>query len=378
MYEMQMCVMGDDVITIANKEIMLRLTASHADWFKRLGFETKIHVMDNPFDAEFCSGRFYPSDKGLVFALKPGRFLAKTFYCTHALPPEKLGGWARAVAVGFAKDINHVPISRAIVRHVLNHTKGERLVHDDREIHRFHTVEAAEATRESFAMCDYLYGSGCVDVVEAMIRSCTQLTVTFAGMAVEEVIRVDCLNAPRKSCWMCLQSFASIAAFGQAVTAFVGTTFLIFGSMISVPLTILVRNTRFDTDPFWAFWYFGFLHPLLEESIKAYTPHWFNCSFLGLHALASYQQAGWRGAAQVAVLHGTWSLAHMFGLGHMALAWHMVWNTVVVYQEYASGRNAYGSVGAIGRVVADIYIRTVRHLWSSTKLAYQWAWGRVL
>jgi len=69
-------------------------------------------------DVDFCSGLLWPTADGSVLGPKIGRFLAKTFYCTHKYDGGYLP-WLRGVCLSVKASTSFVPILRALVKRLL-------------------------------------------------------------------------------------------------------------------------------------------------------------------------------------------------------------------------------------------------------------------
>jgi len=69
-------------------------------------------------DIDFCSGLLWPTRDGSVLGPKIGRFLAKTFYCTHRYDKGYMP-WLRGVCLSLQKSTSFVPILRALVERLL-------------------------------------------------------------------------------------------------------------------------------------------------------------------------------------------------------------------------------------------------------------------
>jgi hypothetical protein len=98
--------------------------ASYSQVLTDLGFPPEGMLSEFPELADFCSGLFMPSSTGTRLTPKPGRLLAKVFYCTEDLKPLDQQAWLRGVAVGLYPAIAHVPFVGAVFKRVLDLTAG--------------------------------------------------------------------------------------------------------------------------------------------------------------------------------------------------------------------------------------------------------------
>jgi len=97
------------------------------DWVQHMlafGFTSEAVLRDDILDAEFCSNLLYRTDKGLVFAPKPGKVIAKLGYYInppHGVEPASI---VRGTALGLWNACSHVPPLRAYLQRLLDLTDG--------------------------------------------------------------------------------------------------------------------------------------------------------------------------------------------------------------------------------------------------------------
>lgn len=151
-------IQGDDNITIMPWTDLLRVKEHIAIEFKRYGFILKFEISDSLYDAEFCSGRFYPTDRGTIFGPKIGRILTKLYYSKTELPTlNQQAEWLRGVALGAVHDHNHIPILRTLHAKVLNLTEGVK-AKPINEINAPHVERPANPCAETYIMLEHIYG----------------------------------------------------------------------------------------------------------------------------------------------------------------------------------------------------------------------------
>jgi hypothetical protein len=97
------------------------------DWVARMlefGFTSEAVFRDSLYDAEFCSNLIYESDRGLTFAPKPGKVMAKLGYYIN--PPENVSpeSIVRGTALGLYRACNHVAPLRAYLDRLIELTAG--------------------------------------------------------------------------------------------------------------------------------------------------------------------------------------------------------------------------------------------------------------
>lgn len=166
-------VLGDDMLLITTREIADKVMAN-IDRLKRSSMEPEIFAHSETTKASYCSGYYYPSDKGVIWGPKIGRCITKIFHCRHGLSDVEEEKWARGVALGLVRDTHHIPVIRAIVKAVLDRTKhlGNVPVIQG-EKHRPHASIAGTANHETYGMLFDVYGLGKqdFDIIESHINT---------------------------------------------------------------------------------------------------------------------------------------------------------------------------------------------------------------
>jgi len=117
---LRMLVQGDD-------NLMRYVETLAIDWVGKMlefGFSSEAVFRQDILDAQFCSNLLYRTDKGLVFAPKPGKVIAKLGYYIN--PPRNVdpASIVRGTALGLWNACSHVPPLRAYLQRLLDLTDG--------------------------------------------------------------------------------------------------------------------------------------------------------------------------------------------------------------------------------------------------------------
>jgi len=99
---------GDDAIIYTND------VESVLEHYRNGGFKPVLAP-----DVDFCSSLLWPTDSGSVLGPKVGRFLAKTFYCTHKFDGGYLP-WLKGVCLSLMRSCSFVPILRVLIPRLLH------------------------------------------------------------------------------------------------------------------------------------------------------------------------------------------------------------------------------------------------------------------
>lgn len=112
-------------------------------WATDLGFKLKVGLTHNVLEAEFCSGRFYPTNNGFKFGKKPGRSLSKIAYFLHkpGRTPEEYKGMLKGTLVSYRGTGMHVPFLRVYIDEVLKRLDGVEEIRTDKEYGVYGDVE---------------------------------------------------------------------------------------------------------------------------------------------------------------------------------------------------------------------------------------------
>jgi len=111
-------VQGDD-------NAMAHTNKKRIDWVRGMaefGFESEALYRREIHEIEFCSSRIYSTSEGPCFGPKPGKVLAKFGYIAD--PPKNVTreSMMRGVALGLEKQVNFIPVLRALVKQILKLT----------------------------------------------------------------------------------------------------------------------------------------------------------------------------------------------------------------------------------------------------------------
>jgi hypothetical protein len=166
------------------------------DWTLH-GLSAEINVRTCSYDVEFCSGRFWPTDHGSIYAVKPGRLLPKLgFYINIA--PMHLPATHRATLLQVRRDYSFLPPVVSIVERQLSLLQVPRqsrhlgrvtsyLVHTSPSSPRHSAVSA------TWEMLDHLYGwtSHVQDQLESLLFQVTALPSFIQFAHIENMVRRD-------------------------------------------------------------------------------------------------------------------------------------------------------------------------------------------
>jgi hypothetical protein len=153
-------VLGDDSWFLMNSKL-LPYDQDITQIIEDMGMAPKAIIRQNLYDSEFCSGRFWPSSKGRIWAPKIGRVLYKSMTSTTLVPADQTKAWLVAVAKGFKRDTSHVPLLRILMPRLaeLSFNKPVKPHYLPRALEiRPHNIEdGAEATQDTWEMMYQLY-----------------------------------------------------------------------------------------------------------------------------------------------------------------------------------------------------------------------------
>jgi len=271
---------GDDVLT-------LNLLVDHEHYYHivvqnwiDLGFDAKIHCYTSLFDAEYCSGRFWPTQDGLVFGPKPGRILAKTFHSMLEYNDRMCMRWLRTVALGLHRDTNFLPVVRVVVRRTLELTKELKTIYVKEE-EKIHAMQFHEPSVETFLMYEHLYGlsQGEVMVLEKFIEDkMVAVPCTFHHNYLTRIVDVDCPEGdPDRRTELRYVQKAAILNVSDLQIGF-GLTLMMMHPYLACP-TLVLTPSLLVTDlilPIWEeliksrHWVYEFALPLAEFAVKVY------------------------------------------------------------------------------------------------------------
>ncbi len=116
--------LGDDMLCVAPNGTFIPSNDEFTRRGSELGFNCKVSRRTR-YTVEFASGRFYPTTGGIVWGMKIGRVLAKTFVCEkdftkHLDPKDAYRRWFVGVARGLLKDTSFIPILRRLIPKIID------------------------------------------------------------------------------------------------------------------------------------------------------------------------------------------------------------------------------------------------------------------
>jgi hypothetical protein len=158
LWNMIMFVLGDDNLIITHESFAKNLSGLEPI-LRRLGLRPKFKQNVDWRVSEYCSGYFYPSSIGYIYGPKIGRTLTKNAW--SKMPEKVPAAWARAVALGLERDVNHIPILRVLPKVVLKLTEGvDARPYQERDPTKFkpHASKGGEAVPETYELINLLYG----------------------------------------------------------------------------------------------------------------------------------------------------------------------------------------------------------------------------
>jgi len=271
---------GDDVFT-------LNLLIDHEHYYFivvqnwiDLGFDAKIHCYTSLYDAEYCSGRFWPTKDGLIFGPKPGRILSKTFHAMLEYNDRMCMRWLRTVALGLHRDTNFLPVVRVVVRRTLELTEGLKVI-QVKEEEKIHAMQFHEPSTETFLMYEHLYGlsQGEVLLLEKFIEDkMVAVPCTFHHNYLTRIVDVDCPEGdPDRKTELRYVAKASFLEVSDLRLGF-GLTLMMMHPYLACP-TLALTPSLLVTDlitPIWEevvksrHWVYEFALPISEFLVKVY------------------------------------------------------------------------------------------------------------
>jgi len=185
---------GDDVLSIylaKYNDVYTPIVDEH--WIS-IGFNAKIHTFISQYDAEYCSGRFWPTKDGLIFGPKPGRILAKTFHSMIEYNEHMGKRWLLTVAKGLHRDTYFQPIVRTVIAITLKLMAGFKEI-EVKEEEKIHALDYHEVCTETYLMYEHLYGltkTMCDEVETFLTTEVVSLPCTVNHEFINRILEVDC------------------------------------------------------------------------------------------------------------------------------------------------------------------------------------------
>lgn len=190
----RMIVLGDDNLALVPKMVVNKEQIEST--LSRRGLRPELVVRHLVWDAEFCSGRFYPSSRGTRWGPKIGRFLAKTGWALKPYGEKKSKMWLRGVALGMIKDFGHIPVIRACLEVALRLTAGVKPM-EELYLKKYqwyeHDEERAEAIEQTYLMLCHLYDCTISDIrsLEDCINATRSLPALLDHPLALRMVQVD-------------------------------------------------------------------------------------------------------------------------------------------------------------------------------------------
>jgi hypothetical protein len=193
---------GDDILVLTIEQYARDyFSAANLVWLEA-GFRVEHCLLSSMYDAEYCSGRFYPTADGLCFGPKIGRILSKTFYSKNDYSDSTGQRWLLAVAQGLERDCSFIPVLRRLMTKVIEltaHRKPLELPYEE----KIHAEKHHEASPDTYAMLEHLYDLKInhFDELERLIDTISSLPCTIHHPYIDHIVNVDCpaVDQPRKS-----------------------------------------------------------------------------------------------------------------------------------------------------------------------------------
>jgi len=191
--------------------------------YRLLGFVVEILLCTDTRDLTFCSGRFWPTSRGMCFAVNPGRVFAKNAYYID-IPYKHLFATHRAVLFAILHDFSFLPPIVAFARAQLSalpaHITGRPLTTGQFRntvgyFSRFNLTRGDPplCTSDTWDMLAHVYSWTQTDQIrlEDQCRTVTSLPSVFQPSGINKFIsRDDCTVDPR---WFTMDFYSVCASF---------------------------------------------------------------------------------------------------------------------------------------------------------------------
>jgi len=167
-----------------------------ADWMLH-GLTAQINVRTCSYDIEFCSGRFWPTNHGSVYAVKPGRLLSKLGFYIN-ISPMHLPATHRATLLQVRRDFSFLPpVVSFVERQLLLLQVPRQSRHLGRVtgylVHTAPDSPRHECVAGTWEMLDHLYGWTSIiqDQLESLLSTVTSLPSFIQFAHIENMVRRD-------------------------------------------------------------------------------------------------------------------------------------------------------------------------------------------
>lgn len=189
-------VLGDDN-ACAMHELDIENFQSDVHIFNQLGFKMEINVHKHLYQLDYCSGRFYPSTVGTIWAPSIGRMLSKAGWFLHNNARMDGPALNRAMALSFYKDVQHVPILCEYINKLYDLTAGVRpdiRLLRELQSNRAHVEVIGKPIPDSFRFMEEVYGLVAEPLVTLkwLINGISQLPYQLTHPAIEQFVLQDC------------------------------------------------------------------------------------------------------------------------------------------------------------------------------------------
>jgi len=332
-------VAGDDNYTI----MLGRHAPKHADINVRVwtlaGYRIEQLYVHSLYDVEFCSGRFYPTNDGIVFGPKIGRIIAKSFHSRTQYNDHMGRRWLRAVAQGLHKDTHFIPVLRVIIRKTIELTDDVQAI-EIRPEEKIHASAVHHASMETFEMLSHLYDLSVAQIAEleawldVKIKS---LPCTISHPYLDKIIERDVLaddSFKRKS-----QFTPPMLSLGLGLTIKLAAALILFRMhpYLNQRLIDLLKHFDPSNDFTRELFQSCIVAPIVEESVKALHPMATHAIFL-LEAYRSVLIGGYPGLAAYSITglqHYLWAwIGRSKGGLPLAMLLHSLWNVFALNCKY--------------------------------------------
>jgi len=183
-------VKGDDSVLFLPKTANEETLANIKHRFDRLGMISKLRFVD--FDnVEFCSSYFIPTANGLVLTPKPGKMLAKTFFCKNTnYKPDDVKRQFVGILKGLSRNMSWLPGLRGMYRHPLYY-RYFPFVDAIREEYNEYTDSIIECDDETYHWFGRVYGISPVELDELEANLSRGFPIKLDCAAADIMIKKD-------------------------------------------------------------------------------------------------------------------------------------------------------------------------------------------
>lgn len=190
----RMIVLGDDNLTLCTTTLKKAIESSVETRVRSYGLDPKIVWRKSLYQAEFCSGRFYPVDNShFVWGPKLGRILSKSHYCHSQLPDRSSYlKWLRGVVLGNRFQHSGILIARTLNDRAWALVGAGAIIHPERKT--FETKLMHTPDSRSYEMYADVYGLLPTEVteLEQVYARVPHLPHWIDHPLVKTIINVDC------------------------------------------------------------------------------------------------------------------------------------------------------------------------------------------